>query len=225
MRTAKEPKFVTEEGWVWSVKSKIGHVQFLLDFIQRDLESLRPGERIDLFEDLEDIALVGMLGLKLKGLKSRLSLREAKALQRELGESFRAVRERGERTIKGLSIDRVVFTSPKRRHGQAAMRREVRSRYQGRTVRSGFLMHAWDILQTFDFGRIQDCRRCGRAFLARKGGLYCSPACSQRERADKYQERHKAELSELRHAAYERRMRKLRGPGYEAKRRPRTRQA
>jgi hypothetical protein len=63
--------------------------------------------------------------------------------------------------------------------------------------------------------RIAKCQRpqCGQLFVCRKRGAYCSKRCSQYVRTKRYREKQqssearRAELSEIRHRAYERRAR------------------
>ena len=74
-----------------------------------------------------------------------------------------------------------------------------------------FLMAALDLLVA-EGSRISRCawEPCGKLFVRRKRGAYCSRSCSQKARTAKYRDRIGEEKwREKRHEIYEQRMRKL----------------
>jgi hypothetical protein len=99
--------------------------------------------------------------------------------------------------------------------------RTFRSFYEG-DVRAVFMVHVADLLAS-EGRRVTKCARraCEKLFVRRKRGIYCSPACSQKERT----QRHIAKLgpetfSERRREYYEKQLRKLTGkPNLTVKRR------
>lgn len=83
----------------------------------------------------------------------------------------------------------------------------------GGDVQFLFLMSAMDVLKA-EGKRITTCvsETCGKVFVRRKRGAYCSRACSQRERTRRHREKLGAEAwSRKRHDLYVEQVRKLKG--------------
>lgn len=109
-----------------------------------------------------------------------------------------------------------------------ALKRYVRRRkhdggfisgYSAEHWEPAFLMRAADLIVEHG-ARIQPCGRagCGRLFVRRKGGRYCSKRCSQQERTTRLRRaRGEQAWSERRHSAYRRRVERLHGKELAAK--------
>jgi hypothetical protein len=82
------------------------------------------------------------------------------------------------------------------------------------THRDGFLMKAHELLAA-EARRLRQCLRqdCRKVFVANKRQVFCSLACSQDERTERFLDRHsEQELSERRHARYVAWVKRTKGP-------------
>src|SRR5215469_7451473 len=89
--------------------------------------------------------------------------------------------------------------------------RTFRTHYEG-DLSGVFLMAAIDLLEA-EGRRITKCSwaPCGKLFIKRKRGLFCSPSCSRKGRTHRYIESHREQISESRHEAYVKSVEKLKG--------------
>jgi hypothetical protein len=89
--------------------------------------------------------------------------------------------------------------------------RTFRTYYTG-GLPSVFVMAVMDLLAAEGW-RIAKCAwgSCGKLFVRRKRGAYCSRACSQKARTERYRDAQGAKWKEKRHAYYVRQVEKLRG--------------
>jgi len=117
--------------------------------------------------------------------------------------------------IVGLSTGRrwSFHVTALRRHVSPLPKGGFISSYSAENWQPAFLMRAADLMVE-QGTRIRRCawKDCGRLFLRRKGGLYCSKACSQKERTARMEQKLGQEgWSQRRHSYYERKMRQLYG--------------
>jgi hypothetical protein len=69
--------------------------------------------------------------------------------------------------------------------------------------------------------RVCDNPTCRKLFLRSKRQTYCSSRCSQRERTQRFRQKHPQRVSDLRHASHVRRQQKRLGPRVKVRRRRR----
>lgn len=87
---------------------------------------------------------------------------------------------------------------------------------------TALLLAAADVIQEEGL-RVRQCARaeCGRLFVKRKRGIYCSNECSQKVRDERFRKNHSAaELKERRHRHYVATVKRRRGPVVASKVRP-----
>lgn len=89
--------------------------------------------------------------------------------------------------------------------------RTFRTYYTG-DLPAVFVMAVMDLLAA-EGRRIAKCAwgPCGKLFVRRKRGAYCSRACSQKARTKRYRDAQGSKWKEKRHAYYARRVEKLKG--------------
>ncbi len=88
---------------------------------------------------------------------------------------------------------------------------------------TAILLAAADVIQEEGL-RVRQCTRaeCGRLFVKRKRGIYCSNECSQKVRDERFRKSHSAvELKERRHRHYVAAVKRRRGPVVASKVQPR----
>jgi hypothetical protein len=88
---------------------------------------------------------------------------------------------------------------------------------------TAILLAAADVIQEEGL-RVRQCARpeCGRLFVKRKRGIYCSNECSQRIRDERFRRSHSAaELKERRHRHYVAAVKRHKGPVVASKVQPR----
>lgn len=189
-------------------------LRWLLDFAQRDLFVLSPGQGLDLHDELWAFSFphphqttapfpVGRhTGPPLQFTKEYLS-----DLQKELLEGMHKLLKGEEWWIQysspALPPDHLIYV----------LRRAARGRLSGFYMgnhRSCFLMLAVDLLKAVG-ERLRQCVECQKVFLAVKRQAYCGPKCSQRARTRRYQDTHKETLSERRQRSYERQVKRKLG--------------
>jgi hypothetical protein len=88
---------------------------------------------------------------------------------------------------------------------------------------TALLLAAADVIQEEGL-RVRQCARaeCGRLFVKRKRGIYCSNECSQKVRDERFRKSHSAaELKERRHRHYVATVKRRRGPVIASKVQPR----
>ncbi len=88
--------------------------------------------------------------------------------------------------------------------------------------RAHLIAAAFDLLMA-SIGLLRSCDHCKRPFVVSKRQIYCSSRCSQTVRTGIFRMRHAAELSEIRHRAYVRKIERVHGPNVRVERRIRRR--
>lgn len=173
-------------------------LRWLLGFMQRDLDGLRQGDWLNLYDDLR--ALTFKMNV---APGSEPTAAEVRSLQREIEQIIAAV-------VRGGSWS---FELPKLRH---VIGRTLRGRVIAVArgdLRSQVLLATEKVLEA-EGHRLKACLepKCQKIFVAMKRQAYCSVRCSQRARTRRFLKLHsKDELSEKRHQAYKRRLEKETG--------------
>jgi len=177
-------------------------LNMLVRFATVDLDKVRPGEYLDLVDDVRRYLNVEGPGRVADALKraetDRQELRAAIDVARGLVETI-ADRRSGEWQHKAGMI-RV----------DASGARPVT--YQSVSLEDAILMVGADDLDEAATERIGRCRRCKQVFLGQKGQMFCGRKCANAETARRYREKHPARRRAQAKRYYKGKIQKKHGP-------------
>jgi len=177
-------------------------LQFAIRFAQMDLEALRPGDWLNLRDDLEVF-----LGCK-RGQRRPLAAKGeilatplARPLPSELSEDdFRALQGEVKAILQSLVHEGFLSALKTELHGHFALARFSTGDFSVLTVhgatRDMCLLTLLYLLNQAPLGRIRRCPECGTIFYRIQKQQYCSRSCTNRANVRTWRQREEVKIHE-----------------------------
>lgn len=201
-------------------------LRFAVEFSQVDLLNLRPGDLLNLRDDLylfvhghpnERVFPGGISATESSGSIREFSSDDMRSLQ---AETYAALHSSA--TISGTSAALPISVHLSLSRNPSNWKKKNVLELLG-SSRDCFLMILFHLLSQEPVNRIQACPGCNRIFYKAKRQKYCSRRCSNRVYMREYRstENGKVAISDANHAQYSRRTKKRIGKPVKIARRPR----